>query len=367
MSGPYGPAAQPGNESPSPSGGLEEGCACGAVVLDAAGSILTVSPAAAKMLGRQPDELHGLPLDQLPSPLADLARDALRDTSPRPPQELALALSPQESALIHVLPVRLAGGGNQPALVLVLTDRSRTRSLEADLQRLDRLANMGALAASMAHEIKNALVAVKTFTDLTLSRQPDSELGSMARRELSRIESIVAQVLRFAGPSPFKTAPVRLREVLDHSVRLAQHRMTQKAIRLERDYQAESDWVTGDEYQLEQAFVNLILNAVDAMDVGGTLTLSTRVQTADNLPAALHEGESPYHLCVTVADTGVGIPSEHLARMFEPFFTTKPGGTGLGLAITRRILEAHRAVISVESEVQRGSTFRVFFPLAARP
>jgi signal transduction histidine kinase len=119
--------------------------------------------------------------------------------------------------------------------------------------------------------------------------------------------------------------------------------------------------VNGDDYQLEQAFVNLILNAVEAMGVGGTLSVGTHLLAAAELPVALHEASPPPQLCVTVLDTGVGIPAEHLSRLFEPFFTTKREGTGLGLAITRRIFEEHHASISVESEVNRGACFRVFF------
>jgi signal transduction histidine kinase len=149
--------------------------------------------------------------------------------------------------------------------------------------------------------------------------------------------------------------------VLDHALRLAQHQMSQKAIRLRRNYGATADWVSGDDYQLEQAFVNLLLNAVEAMGVGGTLTIETCLLGAGELPAALREGSQPPQLQVTISDTGLGIPAENLARMFEPFFTTKREGTGLGLAITRRILDEHHAPISVESEVNRGASFRVVF------
>jgi signal transduction histidine kinase len=137
--------------------------------------------------------------------------------------------------------------------------------------------------------------------------------------------------------------------------------MSQKAIRLRREYQAASDWVSGDDYQLEQAFVNLMLNSVEAMGVGGTLTLQTCLLDAEELPAALREGTQPPRLRVTISDTGHGISAEDLGRLFEPFFTTKRDGTGLGLAITRRILEEHHASISVESEINRGASFRVFF------
>ena len=159
---------------------------------------------------------------------------------------------------------------------------------------------------------------------------------------------------------------VRIHEILDHSLRLAQHQMSQKAIRLRREYQASADWVNGDDYQLEQAFVNLLLNGVEAMGVGGTLAVTTQLLSPEELPATLREGNQPPQLRVTISDTGIGIPAENLGRMFEPFFTTKREGTGLGLAITRRIFEEHHAAISVESEVNRGSSFRVFFTPLSR-
>jgi two-component system sensor histidine kinase HydH len=342
-------------------GALDDCLACGIVCLDEAGRIASLTPEAIRMLRVNPPELLGQAYEVLPAPLASLLHDVFAADKPVQNQDLELRLDEAEACVVRVSIFLPGAPLKGPAVIAVLNDLSSARRMEFDIGRLDRLANIGALSASMAHEIKNALVAVKTFTELVLARQPNADLGEVARRELKRVESIVSQMLKFAGPSQPRLAPVRIHEILDHSLRLAQHQMSQKAIRLRRDYQAAADWVSGDDYQLEQAFVNLILNGVEAMGMGGTLTLATQVLTTEDLPGALREGSPPPQLRVTISDTGIGIPTENLGRMFEPFFTTKRGGTGLGLAITRRIFEEHQAAISVESEVNRGSSFRVFF------
>lgn len=367
MSQEHGFASNQAIEGLSFLGVLDDCLACGVVCFDQPGRITWLSPEAATLLRMHPQRLIGGSHELLPAPLASLIHDALTADKPFRDHDLELRLEDAETTVLRVNVFRLDTTPQKSLTIAVLNDITSARRLEFDISRLDRLANIGALSASMAHEIKNALVAVKTFTELTVAQSPGSELGDVAQRELKRIESIVSQMLKFAGPSQPKLAPVRIHEVLDHSLRLAQHQMSQKAIRLRRDYQAVSDYVNGDDYQLEQAFVNLLLNAVEAMGVGGTLTLHTCSLTPDDLPAALREGSQPPQLRVTISDTGVGIPAENLSRMFEPFFTTKREGTGLGLAITRRIFEEHYAAISVESEVNRGASFRVFFTPLQRP
>jgi signal transduction histidine kinase len=340
---------------------LNDCLACAVIGFDEHGRISSLTPEAIHILHLDPNQIVGQPYDLLPAPLASLIHDALTADKPLRDQDVEVRPTQGTPVVVRVNVIRLATTHRHPIAIAVLNDVTSARRLEFDIGRLDRLANIGVLSASIAHEIKNALVAIKTFTEITLAREPGAELGEMARRELNRIESIVSQMLKFGGPAQPKLGPVRIHEILDHSLRLAQHQMTQKAIRLRRDYRASGNWVNGDDYQLEQAFVNLILNAVEAMGVGGTLTLSTHLLAPEDLPAALRETSPPPQLRVTVSDTGMGIQAENLGRLFEPFFTTKREGTGLGLAITRRILEEHHAAISVESEVNRGASFRVFF------
>jgi signal transduction histidine kinase len=224
---------------------------------------------------------------------------------------------------------------------------------EEKIQRLDRLASLGLVSASMAHEIKNSMVAIKTFVDLLAQKNRDSELTDVVGRELRRIDAIVSQMLRFGATGRTTFTTVRVHDVLNHSLRLVEHQMSGKLISLNRNYKAEPDTSRGDEFQLQQAFMNLLFNAIEAMGANGALTVNTEIVSGEN-------GER--RLLVQIQDTGVGIAPENLGRLFEPFFTTKKNGTGLGLAISRRIVLEHRGNIRAQSEVAKGSTFGVLLP-----
>jgi two-component system sensor histidine kinase AtoS len=238
--------------------------------------------------------------------------------------------------------------------VLTLVCLKSTHQFRQQIRQLDRLANMGTLAAGMAHEIKNALVAGRTFLDLLLEKNTDAELVQIVRRENGRIDAIVSRMLRFGSSTTTSLKAVHLHEVLDHALRLVQPQVSDKLIVLERAFRANADTIQGDEYELQQAFVNLLLNSLEAMSDKARLTIAT-----EN-PAP--SGNAPPCLKIVVQDTGAGILSEHMERLFEPFFTTKDSGTGLGLAITRRIIEGHNGTISVDSMPGQGTTFTVLLP-----
>ena len=224
------------------------------------------------------------------------------------------------------------------------------------MQRLDRLANLGMLSAGMAHEIKNGMVAIKTFVDLLLEKNQDAELGEVVRHELERINAIVTQMLRIASPASANFKTVRVHEVLDHSLRLLQPQVSGKLITVKKNYRAESDAVRGDDAQLQQTFMNLFLNALEAMVPNGTLTISTEIADGEKDARVLK---------IKIQDAGMGIKPENLAKLFEPFFTTKKNGTGLGLAISQRIVNEHGGNISAKSENNKGSTFSILLPSVA--
>ncbi len=223
-----------------------------------------------------------------------------------------------------------------------------TADMQENLRRLDRLANLGLVSASIAHEIKNGLVSINVFVELLLQKGEDQEMTEIVRRELKRIDTLVTQMLRFSTPKSKTFSQVHVHQLLDHSIRLIEHQMSGRMITLERDYQAVPDVVHADESQLQQAFMNLLLNAVEAVGNNGELTIRT-----ENVTGV--DGMRRLKICI--GDTGSGITPENLARLFEPFFTTKKNGTGLGLSITRRIIEEHRGVIEVQSQAGKGSTF----------
>jgi signal transduction histidine kinase len=221
---------------------------------------------------------------------------------------------------------------------------------EQNMRRLDRLASLGLLSAGMAHEIKNGLTAIQTFIELLLQKGDDRELAEVVGRELKRIDSLASQMLRLATPGLNTFADVNVHTLLDHSLRLVEHQISGKLISLKRDFKAAPDTVRGDEFQLQQVFMNLLFNAIEAMGMSGELTVTTEITDGRQFK-------------IQIRDTGVGITPENLGRLFEPFFTTKKNGTGLGLAISQRIVNEHGGSISAKGETNKGSTFSVLLPV----
>lgn len=342
---------------------LQNCLTAGIVVVDGHNRIVTFTPQAEFITSVPAAEILGQEALKLPAALRKIAQKVSTTGRPVNHAEIILAGKEQKDLAVNVTAAPLYSGKTKKkrGATLVLHDITSAKRLEDALRRLDRLASIGTLSASTAHEIKNALVAVKTFMDLLLEKHSDAELVGIVRREMARIESIISQLLRFAAPPRTALSVVRLHEVLDHSLHTVQSQLNAKQISLQRKFNAVADGVKGDDYQLQQAFVNLLLNGIEATGQNGELSIATEViaQPGDG-------GDKTENLVrVTIADNGAGIPSENLVRLFEPFFTTKKHGTGLGLSITQRIIQSHRGFIHVESESGKGSTFHISFPVLA--
>jgi len=349
-----------GHEGLSFANALRDSLTCGVIALDAEGRTALLSVEAAQILALSNAALSAVPLARLPAPLPELLKPISGAGQATPAFQVELMLESRGPVTLRVsaLPLALKPGAGA---VVVLKDITAARQVESHLEQLDRLANIGTLAATMAHEIKNALVAGKTFVELLLEKHQDAELVEIVRRELGRIDAIVSRMLRFAGPRRAEFSALSVHDVIEHSLRLIQPKLNGKQIKLECSFQATPDVVNGDDYELQQAFVNLLLNAHDAMGQNGTLTIATQMERAGPAGAAAEGGPA---LRVRIQDSGAGIAPEHMGRLFQPFFTTKPGGTGLGLAITRRIIEQHRGAITAESRPGQGTTFDILLPAA---
>jgi signal transduction histidine kinase len=344
---------------------LSDHLGCGVVVIDGGKKISVLAGRAGQLLGLDPVQTSLPAFEALPAPVQAIIREALVTGKVPACREIELDVGSLGRITLHVQVVPWEPDKPDAGAVVVLNDLTAARQLEERLALLDRLANLGTLAATMAHEIKNALVAGKTFIDLLLERNKDAELVNIVRREMSRIDGIVSGMLKFSGPVQAAFTEVHLHEVLEHSLRLVEPKLDGQSIAVNRSFQAARDLLRGDEYQLEQAFVNLFLNALEAMGSDGTLAIATDICPQPARSATRGTPLNGPHLRVTVKDTGPGIPPEDLARLFEPFFTTKPKGTGLGLAITRRIILEHRGDISVMSQPGQGTAFEILLPASA--
>lgn len=221
------------------------------------------------------------------------------------------------------------------------------------------LPNATTLAAGLAHEVRNALVAQRTLVDLLKEGRAPGDLLELADQELRRADALVAQMLRLGSLEKSVFGPVRVNELVQHATRLIAPRAERSGVRIELDCSAAVGTVEGNAHQLEQVLLNLCFNALDAMRDGGELRLRTELVPAADDPTVLK-------VQITVQDTGVGIPPAIQQRIFEPFFTTKEHGTGLGLAVSHRILQEHGAAIEVGSREGKGTTFFIRFEPARR-
>ena len=329
----------------------------GVLIVDGDHRVTKVTSRARQLLGLPPDPA-GLPaLADLPAAVQTVVVDALASGQASGGRVIELKLGGGTQTLC-VGAEPLGPAGVDAGVVLVLNDLVPVRQLEERLEQHDRLANIGTLAAAMAHEIRNALVAGKTFVDLLLEKHRDAELAGLVQREMGRIDGIVSRMLKFGGSARAELSPVRLHELLEHSLRLVQPKLEDNQVSLSRSFHAGTDTVMGDERQLQQAFVNLLLNALDAMGVNGSLSVATELVPPQG-------GADRARVQVVIKDNGPGIPPEARERLFEPFFTTKPNGTGLGLSITRRIILDHQGDIRAESQLGQGTAFHILLPAVA--
>jgi signal transduction histidine kinase len=251
-----------------------------------------------------------------------------------------------------------------------------TKDLKQSQENLissEKLASLGTMAAGMAHEIKNPLVSLRTFTQLLPQRFEDEEFrkkfSMVVPQEIDKINKIAENLLRFGRPHKPELTQVNVNELLEEILSLFDNETRKSNIRVTTKL-AELPKVTADAGQLSQAFVNVILNAIQAMSNGGELTVKTDVGEVIKLGRSGSEGEEEEVkpvpvIFVEISDTGMGIPDENLKKIFDPFFTTKEvGGTGMGLPITLRIIEDHHGSIRVKTQIGKGTTFLVTLPQA---
>jgi two-component system NtrC family sensor kinase len=222
------------------------------------------------------------------------------------------------------------------------------------------------LAAGVAHEINNPLTGVLTYSSFLLKRaEQHPEMKDdleVIVRETKRCREIVKGLLDFARQSKPEMRLTDINEAIGRSARILQNQLQRNHIELKQNLDPNLPQVNIDVDQIQQVLMNLFLNAKDAMaEQGGTLTLATSLVHTNG-----HGGAPAQHQCIQiqVRDTGCGIPAEHLPKIFEPFFTTKgQNGNGLGLAVAWGIVEKHNGRITVESEVGKGTTFKILLPV----
>jgi two-component system NtrC family sensor kinase len=234
----------------------------------------------------------------------------------------------------------------------------RTRELQNTQDSLiqsEKLASLGKMAAGVAHEINNPLTSILINTHLMLEKVDDKhaffESLDLIAEETSRCSQIVKGLLEFSRQNPPQKSYGDINDILSQTVELVQNQISLHNIKVIKKFSDEIPLIKLDKDKVKQVFLNLMMNASDAMPKGGTLTIETRLTTDKK------------HAEILFSDTGIGIPKENIHKLFDPFFTTKHSGTGLGLAVSYGIIKQHQGNINIESEPGKGSTFLINFPI----
>jgi two-component system sensor histidine kinase HydH len=256
---------------------------------------------------------------------------------------------------LRVSAVSLRGqDGTFLGYVFIFRDLTEVRRLQQELERSRRLAALGNLAAGVAHEIRNPLSSIKGFATYFRERFKDEPedwgTANIMIQEVERLDRVIGQLLEFARPSGLRVRSVHLHDVIKHSLKLVESDARARGVEVTSMVHEDLAPVAMDADRMNQALLNLYLNAIQAMPEGGKLVVE------------VSRDESLKQTRITVGDTGPGIEPRDLERIFDPYFTTKPNGTGLGLAIVHKIIEAHGGDLEVKSVLSQGTTVTMILP-----
>ncbi len=258
------------------------------------------------------------------------------------------SMNKEKDRLLHTLQ-----GFNEELEKKVKEATEKLRLTQENMVRAETLAAIGTLAAGVSHEISTPLNTIIGFVQLTISEMDDSNpiKGDLKviEQEAVRCKRIVQGLLNFAKPQRHEERLTDINNIINETLLLIEYQPSMKKIVIKKNMDSKLVPIEADHLQLKQVFLNIILNAVQAMPEGGELKITTR---------NVNKGVE-----VAISDTGIGIPEEERKKIFQPFYTTKKDGTGLGLSISYGIIKEHGGEIYVESEIGRGSKFRVFIPI----
>ena len=330
----------------------------GLISLDNQGRIVTMNRQAAEIFSVSMDTLPRKLLSDVLGEKSELFLRTARGSILRD-QEMELQRHPGDERL----PVSLSAAplkdelGQDMGQVLLIRDLREIRELKESVRRSERLASLGRLAAGIAHEIRNPLSSIRGFAQFFHKRftghQEEQEYAAIMVREVDRLNRVITELLDFARPRELRREPCSLRKIIDDTLQLLTMELTAKNVLVEKDYAVELTLIQADQEQLSQAFLNLLLNALHAVEKGGKISIGLK--------------QYPGHISITWADNGCGIPPGDREKIFEPFFSSKRQGTGLGLAIVHQILENHGGEIRVTNRPGGGTVFSIDLPADSEP
>jgi two-component system nitrogen regulation sensor histidine kinase GlnL len=344
----------------------------GVIVVDDRLAITLMNPAAEEITGISRKQALGAPF-QVCFRGQDAITGMVEKTS-----TTGMTISDHENLVIRkgfrVIPVSattsplLTPAGDSIGTILVLRELTKIRELEEAVRQADRLSSLGTLAAGLAHEIKNPLGGIKGAAQLLERELPEgSELRehtTVMLKEVARVNKIVEELLDLTTPRRLAQSEVNLHKILGDIVMLQKQTARNRNIVFQQDFDLSLPPFLADEGLLTQLFLNLIKNAMEAMEEmerQGTIRIVTRFVSEYSMTK---KGRRRSRMVgIDITDDGPGMTEDQLTQVFTPFFTTKSGGTGLGLAICQKIVTEHRGMIKVDSKQGKGTVFSITLPL----
>ncbi len=364
--------------------GLLRGMRCGILAVDREGQLLLLNAHAREILELETEPAPGTPLlEALPGQPELVAVLAEAFTLAHLPNRAELEITTghrRRKTIGFTLSYILRDDGTATGAALFFKDLTHVEHKEEQERLRDRLAALGQMAANLAHEIRNPLASIEVSCALLRRRlgeapQGVADLLDKINSEIRRLNATITSSLEYVRPVKLTLAPVRIHELLDEALQLAwRRRGAPRELEVERRYREGLGPCLMDRDRMRQVFVNLFLNAAEAMDNRGRLTITTELEPAPAAACTPYRprgarpdpwSEVTHFVVVRVRDTGPGIAPEHLDKLFYPFFTTKKGGSGVGLALAKKIVDSHRGLLDVRSVPGRGAEFRVRLPLVA--
>ena len=334
-------------------GTVLENVADGIIVADNKEIISVFNNAAEKILGVSADDLVGKSISSLDPKIEKVFSDAYNAQWFEHAYEIKLNSIEQEERLLSINVSKVART-NDISVIAVVRDVTESRAMEENIKRTEQLTAMGKLASAVAHEVRNPLNAISMTAqrldrEFTPKEKEDKyrELTRMVKSESIRLNKIIEEFLRFARPPKLNRQSTDIEQLLDDVITLIKSQATHHSVKLDKQYSEIGDWNI-DREQMKQVILNLLLNGIESMPDGGTLSVK-----------AWKDNEL---LFIEVTDTGKGIPEDALPRIFDLYFTTKDSGTGLGLSIVQRIIAEHGGWIKVDSRLGVGTTFVIHLP-----
>lgn len=342
----------------------------GTVVIDGRQRIVLFNDAAQELMGIGASRVLGKPIsrlfDTIPR-LGEILSSCMESGRQYVDWESTLITSSREEAPIRILlsPVRDRAGSNAGTIITIRDLRHTKRLEEADKQA-DRLASFQAVCAGVAHEVRAPLVGIRGAAQLLgeqLSDESLEEYTSVIVSEVDRLGRIVANLTNLSARQGLSVSELDIHELLDDVVFLLQKELREAGVKTTRIYDPSIPRFLADREKLMQIFLNLVRNAVEAMEAGGELRVLTRVSHEYPYVSSRERNCLVPMVLIEIHDTGKGMSDEEQRRLLTPFYTTKPGGTGLGLTISHGIVQEHGGTMTISSEKERGTTAAVHLPL----